>query len=54
MDVMEWAENKVEHLDPVDLALIIKYVRLGPHARAPEPATSGPLPIPQPTYDAPR
>ena len=22
MDVMEWAENKVEHLDPVDLALI--------------------------------
>ena len=22
MDAMEWAENKVEHLDPVDLALI--------------------------------
>ena len=22
MDVMEWAENKVEHLDPVNLALI--------------------------------
>ena len=41
-------------LAAVDLALILKYVRLGPHGKAQEPATSGPLPAPQPTYDASR
>jgi len=41
-------------LAAVDLVLIVKYVRLGPHGKAHEPATSGPLPVPQPTYDAPR
>lgn len=38
----------------VDLMLIIKYVRIGPHANGPAPATAGALPAPQPTSDASR
>ena len=38
----------------VDLMLIIKYVRIGPHANGPAPTMAGALPAPQPTSDASR
>jgi cytochrome d ubiquinol oxidase subunit I len=38
----------------VDLMLIIKYVRIGPHANGPAPAMAGALPAPQLTSDASR
>lgn len=41
-------------LAAVDLYLIIKYVRIGPHGEAPAPVGNGPLPVPQPSLDAPR
>ncbi len=43
-------------LAAVDLYLIVKYVRIGPHGDAPSPVrvAGGPLPVPQPSYDASR
>jgi cytochrome bd ubiquinol oxidase subunit I len=38
----------------VDVALIIKYIRKGPHSKADEAPLAGPLPEPQPAYDASR
>ncbi|MCC3245683.1 cytochrome ubiquinol oxidase subunit I [Methylocystis sp. WRRC1] len=38
----------------VDVTLIVKYVRIGPRPQPDEGAKAGPLPVPQPAYDASR